>query len=143
MGKYFLSRLLGRVPLAYLPCLTFRDLQHAFRVDCAVACSAFVIEEAENLPERVRAGGIPEKRTCPANANETDLAELFKMVRKGRSGDAEFLLNFTGDQTSRMRGEQQANNLQTGLGAEGTETFGRTSDQEGIGSAHISIVAEL
>jgi hypothetical protein len=42
-----------------------------------------------------------------------------------------------------VRGEQKADNLQAGLGANRGKAVGATGDQERIGSPHISTIAEI
>jgi hypothetical protein len=42
-----------------------------------------------------------------------------------------------------VSGEEQAHNLQAGLGTESGEAVGRACDEEGIGLRHISISAEM
>lgn len=42
-----------------------------------------------------------------------------------------------------MGGKQQANDLKPGLGAQGCKSVGASCDKEGIGFAHISIIAEI
>src|SRR6267378_723414 len=65
------------------------------------------------------------------------------MMRKSGSGDAELFLDFAGDQALGMGGQQEPENLETGLGAEGGEAVGGASDQKRIGLPHCSIIAEI
>src|SRR5690348_11592814 len=65
------------------------------------------------------------------------------MMRKRRSRDAEFLLDFAGNHPVRVSGEEQPQNLQARLRAKSREAVGGPSDDEGIGLAHISMIAEI
>jgi hypothetical protein len=40
-------------------------------------------------------------------------------------------------------GEEQTHNLQTRLGAESGKAVGAAGDEQGVGLAHISIIAEI
>jgi hypothetical protein len=118
-------------------------MDNGFFGDGAIPCTALVVQKAKHFTERVGAGRIPEKCAGSAYANEADLAELFEMVREGGSGDVQFVLNFAGDHAGGVRGEEQAHNLQAGLGSESGEAVGRAGNEERIGLGHISIIAEI
>jgi hypothetical protein len=75
--------------------------------------------------------------------DEADLFQLFQVVGKRGSGDAQLFLDFTGDHAVGMRGEQEAENLEARFGAEGGEAVGGASNEKWIRPPHNSIVAEI
>jgi hypothetical protein len=118
-------------------------VDNGFFGDGAISRAAFVVEKAEHFAERVGAGRVPKECAGAAYANEADLAELFQMMGKSRSGDVEFILNFACDHTRGVRGEEQAHDLQPRLGAESREAVGGAGNEERIRLGHISIIAEI
>lgn len=75
--------------------------------------------------------------------DKADLLQLLEVVRKRGRGDSEFLLNLAGNHAVGMGGKEKAKNLEAGLGAESGEAVGGASNQERIGLAHVSILAEI
>jgi len=65
------------------------------------------------------------------------------MVRESGGGDAQFVLDFAGDHAGGVSGKEQAKDLQARFGAERGETVGAAGDEERIGLAHISMIAEV
>jgi hypothetical protein len=107
------------------------------------ARAALFVKEIEDFAERVRIRGIPEKSAIAAHMDKAHLLQFFEMVRERGSGDAEFFLNFAGNHSCRVGGQEQAENLEARLGTKSREAVGGASDQEGIGLAHVSIIAEI
>jgi hypothetical protein len=121
----------------------FRDLDNFIGSHRGAARAAFVIKKAENFAKGGRVGGVPQKSADSADGDEADLLQFFQVMRKGGSGNAELLLDFAGDHSGGMGGEEQAKDLEARFGAEGGETVGGTGDEKRIGLLHISIVAEI
>jgi hypothetical protein len=107
------------------------------------ARAALLVKEIEDFAERAGIRGIPEKSAIAAHMDEADLLELFQMVRKSGSGDAELFLDFTGDHAGGMGSQEQAENLKAGLGTESGEAVGGAGNEQWIGPLHASIFAEL
>src|SRR5271157_191613 len=120
-----------------------RNLHNRFRGDGAIARTAFLVQKSQNLAKRIRVRRIPEERACAPHRNQAHLAQFFQMVRERGSGDAQFLLDFAGDHPGGMGGEKQTHDLQAWLGAESGKAVGATCDEEGVGLAHTSIIAEI
>jgi hypothetical protein len=119
-------------------------LDYGFGWEDAVARAALFVEEAENFGERGGVGFVPEEGAGAADIDEADVAEFFEVMGKSGAGDAEFVLEFAGVHASGVRGEEEANDLQAGFGAEGGEAVGAAGDEEGIWRlGHISIIAEI
>ena len=77
------------------------------------------------------------------HVDKADLFQFFQVMRKGGSGNGEFLLDLAGNHALGMSGEEQTENLETGLGAKGGEAVGGAGNEKRIGLAHISIIAEI
>lgn len=122
---------------------SFRNLDNGFGGDGGSARAALLVKEIEDFAERAGIRGIPEKSALAAHMDEAHLFELFQMMRKRGSGDAELFLDFTGDHSGGMGGQEQAKNLEAGLGAESGEAAGGADNEERIGLFHVSIVAEI
>jgi hypothetical protein len=118
-------------------------LDNGFSGDGVGARAALFVKEIEDFAKRVRIRGIPEKSALAAHMDEAHLFELFQMMRKSGSGDAELFLNFAGDHSSGMGSQEQAENLEAGLGAESGEAVGGAGNEEWIGPLHVSIFAEI
>jgi hypothetical protein len=118
-------------------------LDDGFGGDGASAGAAFFVKEIEDFAERAGLRGIPEKSAIAAHLDEAHLLEFFQMVRKRGSGDAELFLDFAGDHSGGMSSQEQAENLEAGLGAESGEAVGGASNEEWIGPFHASIFAEI
>jgi hypothetical protein len=121
----------------------FGDLDNFVGSHGGAARAAFVIKKAENFAKSGGVGGVPQERADAANGDEAHLFQFFQVMRKGGSGNAELFLDFTGDHSGGMGGEEQAEDLEAGFGAEGGEAVGGTGDEKRIGLLHISIVAEI
>src|SRR5271169_7020545 len=71
------------------------------------------------------------------------------MMRKGRAGDLELVLNLADDQALRVSGKQQLHDAQPRLGSHGGKHVGIASDAFAVGSNfagnanHISIIPEI
>jgi hypothetical protein len=118
-------------------------LDDGFRGNGAAASAAFFIKEVHDFAQSVGIGRIPEKGALASNLDEADLFQFFQVMRKGGSRNGEFFLNFAGNHTFGMSGEEQAENLEARLRAESREAVGGAGDEEGIGLAHISMIAEI
>jgi hypothetical protein len=118
-------------------------LDNGFGGDGASARAALLVKEIEHFAKRVGVRRIPKIGALAAHMDETHLFQLFQMVRKCGGGDAELLLDFTGDHSGGMGSQEQAKNLEAGLSAESGEAVGGAGDEEWIGSFHVSIFAEI
>jgi len=118
-------------------------LDDGFRRDYAIAGATLFVQKAKNLLQRGGVGFVPKKCTRAANVHQADMAQFFEMVRQGGSGDAQLILNFTGDHAGGVSGKEQANNLQTRFGTESGEAIAAVGDKKGIWPWHISMIAEI
>jgi hypothetical protein len=109
----------------------------------AGASAAFFIEKIQDFAQSIRVRGVPEISAFAADFNEADLLQFLEMMRKRRSRDAEFLLHFPGNHPIRVSGQEEPQNLQPRLGAEGRKAIGGPNDEERIRLAHISMIAEI
>ena len=109
----------------------------------AGARAAFFIEKAQDFAQGIGVRGIPEISAFAADTDEANLFQFFKMVGERRSRDAEFVLEFAGDHSRWVSGEEQAENLEARLGAESGETVGGASNEKRVGFPHISMIAEI
>jgi hypothetical protein len=101
------------------------------------------IEKIQDFAQSIRVRGVPEISALAADVDEADLLQFLEMMRKRRSRDAEFLLHFPGNHPVRVSGEEKPQNLQARLRAKSGEAIGRPGDDERIGFAHISMIAEI
>jgi hypothetical protein len=118
-------------------------LNNGFGGNGATARAAFFVEKIQDFAQRIGIRGIPKIGAFAANVDEANLFQLFEMMGKRGSRDFEFVLEFAGDHSVRVGGEEQAENLEAGLGSKSGEAVGRTSDEERIGLLHISMIAEI
>ena len=63
-----------------------------------VACAAFRVQKTEQLLERFGVGRIPEERPFTPHIHQILVFQFFKMVRKGGTGDFEFIADLTNNQ---------------------------------------------
>jgi len=122
---------------------SLRDLDDGIGGNGAVARAAFFVEKVHDFAQSVGIGRIPEKSAFAADIDEADLFQFFQVMRKRGRRYAQFFLDFAGNHTLGMSGKEQAENLEARLCAESGEAVGGAGDQEGIGLAHISIIAEI
>jgi hypothetical protein len=118
-------------------------LDDGFCGDGAASRAALFVEEIHHFSEGLGIRGIPEVGALAADIDEAHLLQFFKVMRKSRSRDAQFFLDFSGDHSVGMSSKQEAENLEARLRAEGGEAVGGASNQQRIGLPHISIIAEI
>src|SRR5215472_5524773 len=109
----------------------------------ARARAAFFVKKSHHFAQSLGVRGVPEIGALPADIDEADLFQFFEMVGKGGSGDSEFFLDFAGDHAGGVGSEEEPENLETGLRAEGGKAVGRAGNQQRVGLAHYSIIAEI
>jgi hypothetical protein len=118
-------------------------LNDGLRGDGTGARAAFFIEKVQDFAQRIGVRGIPKIGALAAYVDEADLPQLFQMVGERRSRNAEFLLDFSGDQAGRVGRQEQAENLEAWLRAESRKAVGGSGNEKGIGPLHISMIAEI
>jgi hypothetical protein len=119
------------------------NLDDGFRGNHAISRAAFLIQKTQHFLRRFGVCGVPQKSAGAANVYQSDLTELFEMVRKGGRGNTQLLLDLSGDHSRGVSGEKTAHNLQARLGAESGEAVGTTGDEQWVGFANSSRFAEL
>jgi hypothetical protein len=122
---------------------SFGDLDNGISGNGAAARAALFIEEVHDFAQCVGISRIPQKSALAAHFDKTYLFQFFQVMRERRSGNGEFFLDFAGNHAFGVSGKEQAENLESRLGAESGEAVGGAGDEERIGLAHSSIVAEI
>src|SRR5579872_764517 len=136
----FTTALMSAVSAVLMSDSLFADLNHTFlnnalRFERLVASAAFGVEELQQFLQGLSVGGVAEKRAFAFHVDETFGAQLVEMMREGRVGDFEFILNLANHQSFRMRRQQQLHDAEPGLRAHRGKHVGVGGDAPiGIGT---------
>src|SRR5579859_402877 len=108
----FTTSLMSAVSAVLMNDSLFADLNHALlnnalRFEGLVAGAAFGVEELQQFLQGLGVGGVAQKRAFAFHVDQILGAQLVEMMREGRVGDFEFVLNFSDHQSLRMRRKQQ------------------------------------
>jgi hypothetical protein len=122
---------------------SFRDLDDGIDGNGAAARATLFVEKVHDFSQCVGISRVPQESALAAHFDKTDLFQFFQVVGKGGSGYREFFLDLAGNHSIGMSGKEQPENLEPKLGAESGEAVGGPGDQEGVGFAHSSIIAEI
>jgi hypothetical protein len=122
---------------------SFRDLDDGIGGNGAAARATLFVEKVHDFSQGVGISRIPEKSALASHVDEADLFQFFQVMRKCGRRDAEFFLDFAGNHAFWMSGKEQPENLEARLSPESGEAVGGPGDQEGVGFAHSSIIAEI
>src|SRR3982750_4345066 len=95
--------------------LLLAELEDGLRLNRLVAGAAFGIEEAEQLPQRVGVGRIPEIGAFPAYLHEVFVLELVEVMRERGGRNVQLRAHVAGDHALRMRREQQPHDAKAWL----------------------------
>src|SRR3954447_23958837 len=95
--------------------LLLAELEDGLRLNRLVAAAAFGIEEAEQLPQRVGVGRIPEIGAFPAYLHEVFVLELVEVMGERGGRNVQLRAHVAGDHALRMRREQQPHDAKAWL----------------------------
>src|SRR5579864_4183700 len=108
----FTTSLMSAVSAVFMNDSLFADLNNALRFEGLVAGTAFGIEELQQFLQDFGVGGVTQKRAFAFHVDEILGAQLVEMMREGRVGNFEFVLDLADHQSFRMGRKQQLHDAQ-------------------------------